>query len=54
MRLLLLLLHWADFIAGPSAPALQVYAAGDKSVITKDVGGRGSLAAFTEAVIKRL
>jgi hypothetical protein len=32
----------------------QVYSQGDKSVLTPDVGGSGTLTSFTKAVIKNL
>lgn len=33
---------------------LGVYALGDKSIITQDVGGTGNLQSFTRAVIRKL
>lgn len=34
--------------------AAQVYEAGDASVLTPDVGGKGTLRTFTDAVLRNL
>jgi isocitrate dehydrogenase (NAD+) len=36
------------------AAVLGVYAAGDKAALTPDVGGSGTTATFTNAVIRQL
>jgi hypothetical protein len=38
----------------PVMLVMQVYSQGDKSALTPDVGGTGTLSSFTKAVIKNL
>ena len=47
-------LKWQDYADRLEAAIMQVYAQGDKSVLTPDVDGTGTTATFVDAVISKL